>query len=365
MFEVREEPVGLTQPEKVAKYGLGETDDKILEDDYGIAVIPENFRDIVSGIDPSKIHGRIGEDVMRRGMGYGVDIKSSKKAKRGSTAARVSEDEDQDEDDDLDEEEALEAMDLSEGKGIIRGRGGRPPTKVFTVPRKLEVLAEVQYVPLEGRVGATAARQTVRALQPRQLVVLGGRAGDAISDDLIDEVKLLADASVPTGNKNVPTPSNGDTVELNVGHAAYAVRLIDAPYQTQGEREAGMEPPEALEPFEAKVGACAVSLLESVATGQKVAADGSIVLAPQLKTESMPSVYVSDGEVLLTDLRAELIALGMKADYSAHEGYVQLIVNGKIIIKKEQEGGKMNIEGPLTEDFYTVRSILTGQYVCL
>jgi Cleavage and polyadenylation factor 2 C-terminal len=67
-------------------------------------------------------------------------------------------------------------------------------------------------------------------------------------------------------------------------------------------------------------------------------------------------------------LRAELIALGMKAEYSAHTGYSQLVINSKIVLKKEQKQdgvGRMYIEGPLCEDFYTVRSIMCGQFVVL
>ena len=46
-----------------------------MEDDYGIAVIPEHFIDIVTGVDPAKFAGstgRIGDEVLRRGFGYGV-----------------------------------------------------------------------------------------------------------------------------------------------------------------------------------------------------------------------------------------------------------------------------------------------------
>lgn len=231
------------------------------------------------------------------------------------------------------DEQAMEASDLSEGNGIIRGRNGRTPTKVSTIPRRLEVLAEIAYVPLEGRVDARAARQSVRALQPRQVIVMGGPAkfdSDKKNKDLplelVDEVTILAEAAqtfVIDRSSQVHAPSDYETAELKVGHAAYSVRLIDTPYQTRQEKqkdaEKGNEPPEPVEPFESKVGACTVSLLDTVATGQKVAADGSIVLAPRpLSKESAmkhPSVYVSDGEVLLTDLRAELIAQGMKAEY--------------------------------------------------
>jgi hypothetical protein len=226
---------------------------------------------------------------------------------------------------------------LSEGRGIIRGRNGRQPTKVGCVPRLLQVFAEIAYIPLEGRVDSRAARQSVRALQPRQVVVLGGskptpttvmedeRSADDDDEDtdamlameVVDEVHLLAEAaeSFATTNRDVQTPSDLETVELEVGHAAYSVRLIDTPYRTKEEKELNDEIPEAIELYEAKLGACSVSLLDYVATGQKVALDGSIVLAPRPTNSSHPAIYLSDGEVLLTDLRSELIAQGMKAEY--------------------------------------------------
>merc|ERR1712228_313834 len=100
-----------------------------------------------------------------------------------------------------------------------------------------------------------------------------------------------------------------------------------------------------------------------------VALDGSIVLAPRPqsreKVMTHPSIYVSDGEVLVTDLRSELVAQGMKAEYSTHEGYAQLVVNGKILVKKANESTRIDVEGPLCEDFYTVREVVAGQYVTL
>jgi cleavage and polyadenylation specificity factor subunit 2 len=272
------------------------------------------------------------------------------------------------------DESTLVAFDLSEGKGIIRGRNGRPPMKVLTVPRLLEVLAEIAYIPLEGRVNARAARQSVRALQPRHVVVLGGSARDTATDTAVDEVTLLADSvkSYVTGDRKVLTPSDGDTAELSVGHAAYSVRLIDTPYLSKEDlatREVDEEPPIPVEPFEAQLGECTVSLFDCLATGTKVAQDGSIVLAPRpdskVNQALQPNILVSNGEVLLTDLRAEMIAEGMKADYKARKGYAQLIVNGKVVVKKDLESGKIGVEGPLCEDFYKVRSIVCGQFVIL
>lgn len=289
------------------------------------------------------------------------------------------------EQDDLEDEElALETADLSEGNGIIRGRNNRPPVKVSTEPRRLEVLAEIAFIPLEGKVDARSARQSVRALQPRQVVILGSgkpitkyRAGDIemkdVNRELEGEAALLAESirSLTLGNRgSIHAPTDGETIELSVGHAAYSVRLIDTPYMTREEKDAfeeeGLELP-SIEPHEAKVGECSVSLMDCIATGQRVAADGSIVLAPKRFPESNKhsAVMLSDGDVLLTDLRSEVIAQGMKAEYSAHIGYAQLVVNGKIVVRKDQATGEIDVEGPLCEDFFIVRSVVCGQYVSL
>lgn len=186
------------------------------------------------------------------------------------------------------------------------------------------MLAEISYVPLEGRVDARAARQSVRALQPREVIVLGGvriDENDGVNPQAIDEVSLLAEAvkSHSARKKIALTPTDGETAELNIGHAAYSVRLIDTPFRRRDQMEVDEEPSQPEELYEARLGECTVSRLDFVATGRKVAADGSIVLAPQGTNSSKPkrnqTLYLSDGDVLLTDLRAELIAQGMKADY--------------------------------------------------
>lgn len=90
-FEVREDAVGVGQNDSVAKFGIGESvgNSEVLEDDYGIAVIPEMFVDIVTGVDPSKFaggSGRIGEEVLRRGFGFGTVDSAADKSKKKRNA---------------------------------------------------------------------------------------------------------------------------------------------------------------------------------------------------------------------------------------------------------------------------------------
>ena len=74
-FNVREEAVGICQPESVAKYGIGKSvgcSCEVPKDDYEIAVKVESFMDISTGMDPSKFagkSGRIDEEVMQHGDG--------------------------------------------------------------------------------------------------------------------------------------------------------------------------------------------------------------------------------------------------------------------------------------------------------
>jgi len=425
-FELREEAVGVGQQHLTTKFGIGESlehnSEDVLEDDYGISVRHEQFRDIVTGVDPSKF-GAQKDEINKRGLGYassgaaagGASSNDKDQMAKGRKKRRRKDDlgldenggdENDEEDDDMDER-GMESIDLSEGNGIIRGRNGRPPTKVSTVNRRIEVVAEIDYIPFEGRVDSRAARQSVRALQPRQVVVLGGSKptsndvemiitnddetdnDSAESSLLVDEVRALADAAqgfVVSQTEPVRTPSDAETVELKVGHNAYPARLVATPFRTKEERQAEEVIPDPVELVETKIGPCTVSLLDFVMTGQKVALDGSIVIAPKnnqsRSNNALPSslsvierelesppVYVSDGEVLLTELRTELIAQhGMKAEYSAHTGYSQLLVNSRVVVKKWSDGdkaGKIDIEGPLCEDFFAVRSVVCGQYVTL
>lgn len=90
---MREEAVGIGQSDSTAKYGIGESvghSGDVLEDEYGIAVIPERFTDIVTGVDPSKFaggSGRVGEEVSRRGLGFGVDGRAAASSASGGGPA--------------------------------------------------------------------------------------------------------------------------------------------------------------------------------------------------------------------------------------------------------------------------------------
>ena len=398
-FESREEAAGISYPDRIGKGVLSSAGKDgqlhIVEDDYGIGINRDHFIDIVSGIDPSKTGGRLMDDSLRRGFGFGVD---GKPVLGSNTPNKTQNNLDKGNLDELiaeEDEQILEAADLAEGRGIIRGRNGKPPIKVFTSHESLDILAEIVYIPLDGRVNARSARQTVRALQPGQVVILGGggspeiQIGDEESETISaqSEASLLGNIVRDMSNQShrhqheegidaAHIPADGDHLELCIGHAAYPARLIDAPYVSKNDRpnETDAAPiAVAVELNEETLGDYTVSIVDYVATGQRVAVDNSIVLAPRAANENSSisesnigaNVMLSDGDVLLTDLRSEVIAQGMKAVYSTHIGYQQLVVNSRIVLKRDQDTGKIQVEGPLCQDFFTVRKIVCGHYVML
>ena len=67
------------------------------------------------------------------------------------------------------------------------------------------------------------------------------------------------------------------------------------------------------------------------------------------------------GDVKLSELKAELSKRGISAEFSAGS----LVCAGSVLVKRTDDDSGLVLEGPLSEDFYTVRSVLYGQYqVC-
>ena len=67
------------------------------------------------------------------------------------------------------------------------------------------------------------------------------------------------------------------------------------------------------------------------------------------------------GDVKLSELKAALSKRGISAEFLAGS----LICAGSILVRRTDDDTGLVLEGPLSDDFYTVRSILYGEYqVC-
>ncbi|GMI10353.1 hypothetical protein TrRE_jg6690, partial [Triparma retinervis] len=192
------------------------------------------------------------------------------------------------------------------------------------------------------------------------------------------ELALLANSIRPTttNQDSVYTPSTGELLELNVGSAAFSVRLVEEPYVSNPEEygeDFDLTTLQGQTKVEATLGNYTVSLVDVLANGKKTKGEGNLVFAPKLANASSkdeltkPTVMLSNGDVLLTDLRSEFLDREMKAEYSVNveENFQSLIVNGAVVIRRDGKTGHLTVEGPLCEDFFTCRAVLYAQYVML
>ena len=231
-FSVRERSLGIGQ-DVADDMKTTEFDADI--DEYGIAVNPDNFFDLVSGMN--RQGGKLAE--MNSNLGYGAN---GEKVKNRFGIGQNIYDEEDEEDNELAELQA-EYSDLSEGTGIVRGRGGKPHSKISPKVVDFEVLAELHYVPFEGVGDAQTSRQTISLLQPRAVMVLGGGRQPFEDEDKVedegegegegeDEVVLLENA-VKLREGNFYRGNDGETVTTQIGSNAFNARLIDTPYEDE------------------------------------------------------------------------------------------------------------------------------------
>mmetsp|Transcript_7944 Transcript_7944/g.15974 ORF Transcript_7944/g.15974 Transcript_7944/m.15974 type:complete len:960 (-) Transcript_7944:58-2937(-) len=359
----------------------GEEEEKL--DDYGVTVDPEQFMDLVSGID--RKGGKVADEALK--MGYihvtleeREDLRNLKLSHKGKTKEEIEveeESEEKREKREKREEIRREIEDLSEGHGIIRGRNGRSHQKVFSEVKNTTVKAEVHFIPYDAMVDSESSRYIISALRPRQCVILGSSSTEP--NESASELMLLANAVRPTttNKDSVYTPTPGELLDLNVGSAAFSVRLVEEPYVSNPEEyseDFDFSTLTGQKQVEATLGNYTVSLVDSVANGKKTKGEGNLVFAPKLATSSSskdalnkPTVMLSNGDVLLTDLRSEFLDREMKAEYSvnAEEDFQSLLVNGSIVIRRDGKTGHLTVEGPLCEDWFTCRAVLYSQYVML
>ncbi|GMH80210.1 hypothetical protein TrST_g7792 [Triparma strigata] len=345
-----------------------ESEEKV--DDYGVAVDPDAFMDLVSGV--VRKGGKIADEALK--MGYlHLDTKTKEEYREKNFWGKLRSGEDEEkvdkrklEEEKRREEKNMEVNDLSEGGGVIKGRAGRPDMKVIAETSELEVLAEVHYIPLQIGCDAEAGRYTMAAVRPRQMIILGTGNGPPGEGD--DEVTLLRRKIEPstTGKNSVYAPRLEEPTTVRIGTSSYNVRIVDEPFAEEG-AEDGVGPVQTKKLVEAQMGTYKVSLVDAQMNGKVVKESGAMVYAPRpIDSDMGSSVMLSRGDVLLTDLRAQFLNRHMKADYAVEKDGVsqRLVVNGKIVVRRDA-AGDLKVEGPLVEDFFRVRAVVYEQFVML
>ena len=72
----------------------------------------------------------------------------------------------------------------------------------------------------------------------------------------------------------------------------------------------------------------------------------------------LPMPYVCVGDVKLSELKAALAEKGISSDFLGG----QLVCSGAVTVKRGADDGGLLLEGPLSQEYYNVRSVLYSQY---
>lgn len=212
------------------------------------------------------------------------------------------------------------------------------PTKIVKEQRDLDVRCQVAFLDMEGRSDGHSLRNLISTVGPKQLIVVGG--GSKAVEVLARHAKTLHTC------EKVITPSSGESTTVTLATDVYDVLLHDSLYSRLRWY--------AIKGYELAQVNCAVAHAPGAAPTLYVAA------SKEGEAEGgggRPAVFVSFGDVRLQDLSTALKRAGFTTVLAAG----RLTANGEIIITRGKDG-KLNLEGPLGEDYFAVRSILYKQY---
>eukprot|EP00611_Tribonema_gayanum_P021551 TRINITY_DN416_c0_g1_i1.p1 TRINITY_DN416_c0_g1~~TRINITY_DN416_c0_g1_i1.p1 ORF type:complete len:651 (+),score=190.70 TRINITY_DN416_c0_g1_i1:1279-3231(+) len=220
------------------------------------------------------------------------------------------------------------------------------PSKVVLQERELVVRARVAYIDMEGLSDGRSVRNLLATVGPRQLVLVGGsvKAVSALSEDARDRHICSA----------VFTPRSGDTVRAALDTDVFDVLVHDSLYtrlrwqSVKGYELAQVDSAVAPQPPPSGV------------LGKRERPPPPILFPPQDREEGetgRPAVFVSFGDVQLTQLSTALRKAGMTTALAA----AKLTVSGTIVVTKGADG-LLKIDGPLSDTYFAVRSIMYRQY---
>ncbi len=243
------------------------------------------------------------------------------------------------------------------------------PCKVILEEKEIELHIRRMYIDMEGLSDGRSIKNLISTIGPRQLVIIGG------SIKAVNTV--VSHAKERKAADQVLTPSKGESVKVSLDTEVLDVLLHDSLYshlRWHGIRGYQLA---HLESIVKRVGGkqkgqqqhqrnCSVlyplkndSENETLTTGTRLSA--AVISAAKEDDggwgRGHPAVFVSFGDVQLTQLSTSLRRAGMSVSFAA----ARIVVNDKVIVSKDKDG-KLNLEGPLGDDFFAVRRVVYNQY---
>ncbi len=246
------------------------------------------------------------------------------------------------------------------------------PCKVISEEKEIELHIRRMYIDMEGLSDGRSIKNLISTIGPRQLVIIGG------SPKAVNTV--VSYAKERKAADQVLTPANGESVKVSLDTEVLDVLLHDSLYshlqwhsirgyqlahfesivkhidgkQQQGQQQGQQQRDcSVLYPLEKNSGN------EHLTSGTRLSA--AVMSAAKEDDDGWerghPAIFVSFGDVQLTQLSTALRRAGMSISFAT----ARIVVNDKITVSKDKDG-KLNLEGPLGDDFFAVRRIIYKQY---
>jgi len=216
------------------------------------------------------------------------------------------------------------------------------PTKIVIQEKLLEVECEIRYVNMEGRSDGRSVQNLLAKVAPRRLVLVHGGASDT---------RHLEQFARKSKCHQVYTPCPGEAVHISLDNTTIEAKLQEGLFR--------------MADFQS-VGSYEVAAIEAKMERQNDY-NNIPVLHPLSDDEDTPQrtpVFLRVGDIVLPALKAQLIEAGISAQFKGDMRGGKLICNGSVVVKKT-ENNRVLIEGPLCDDYFTVRSVIYSQFTVI
>ncbi len=246
------------------------------------------------------------------------------------------------------------------------------PCKVVSEEKEIELHIRRMYIDMEGLSDGRSIKNLISTIGPRQLVIIGGspKAVNTVVSYAKDR-KAADQILLPASGESVKVSLDTEVLDVLLHDSLYShlrwhgirgyqlahfnsiVKHIDGKKQQGGQGQQQKRDCSVLYPLEKNSGNENV-----IGTTQLSAAVMSAAKGDDNGWErGHPAIFVSFGDVQLTQLSTALRRAGMAVSFAA----ARIMVNEKISVSKDKDG-KLNLEGPLGDDFFAVRRIIYNQY---
>ncbi|CAK0764272.1 hypothetical protein CVIRNUC_003141 [Coccomyxa viridis] len=214
------------------------------------------------------------------------------------------------------------------------------PTKVVTTEASIEVRARVLQLDYEGRSDGRSMHTILAHIAPRHLVLCHGspQAVQALAASCARDLQGL--------NTRVHCPQNSETVDLSEG--ASSVRMeVESSVLSQAAMRV--------------IGRYEMGWLQALVTQDAPDQAPKLAFAAQADEDEGTQGGIFIGDVKLSELKAALSKKSITAEFVAGS----LLCADSILVRRTDDDTGLVLEGPLSDDFYTVRSTLYALYkVC-